>query len=109
MSIIIEFYNFISEYSDLFVILFAFMNIITLALYGTDKRSAQAGKRRISERLLIVFSACFGGIGAFIGMRVFHHKTRKPKFRILIPVFMSLQLLFFAGMIIFKIRTIAQF
>ena len=109
MSIIIEFYNFISEYSDFFVILFAFMNIITLALYGADKRNAQAGKRRISERLLIVFSACFGGIGAFIVMRVFHHKTRKPKFRILIPVFMSLQLLFFAGMIIFKIRTIAQF
>lgn len=107
MNIIIEFYNFISEYSDFFVILFSFMNIITLALYGADKRSAQAGKHRISERLLIVFSACFGGIGAFIGMRVFHHKTRKSKFRILIPVFMSLQLLFFTGMIIFKIKIIS--
>ncbi len=102
MNIIIASFNFISEYSDFFVIFFVFMNIITLAVYGVDKRSAQAGKRRVSESLLIAFSACFGAVGAFIGMKVFHHKTRKPKFRILVPVFMMIQILFFICLIIFE-------
>ncbi len=108
MNIIIEFFSFIAQYSDYFVIVCVFMSLITLAVYGADKRNAQAGKRRVSERLLIALAACFGGVGAFIGMRVFHHKTRKPKFRILVPIFMALQVLFFACIIFFAIKGTQQ-
>ena len=93
MNIIIEFFSFIAQYSDYFVIVCVFMSLITLAVYGADKRNAQAGKRRVSERLLIALAACFGGVGAFIGMRVFHHKTRKWKFRLGVPLILAAQLI----------------
>lgn len=34
-----------------------------------------------------------GSLGGFLGMIVFHHKTRKWKFRIFVPVFLILQVI----------------
>jgi hypothetical protein len=45
-----------------------------------------AHKWRISERMLLCFSF-FGGIGGLLGMLFFHHKTRKWRFKILVPLF----------------------
>ena len=36
-------------------------------------------------------AACFGGTGALLGMRVFRHKTRHWKFRILVPLLAVVQ------------------
>lgn len=65
-------------------------NIVVFLLYGIDKWKAKRNKWRISEMCLLGTALCFGGIGAFVGMIVFHHKTRKWKFRILVPVFAML-------------------
>lgn len=54
-------------------------------MYGIDKYKAVHKKWRISEAALII-SAAFGIIGAFCGMFCFHHKTRKMKFRISLPL-----------------------
>lgn len=109
MNIIIEFFSFIAQYSDYFVIVCVFMSLITLAVYGADKRNAQwQGSAGLVKGCFIAIAACFGGVGAFIGMRVFHHKTRKPKFRILVPIFMALQVLFFACIIFFAIKGTQQ-
>lgn len=62
------------------------MNIITFALFGIDKRKAVKHKWRIPEAILLLFSWIGGGIGALLGMLIFHHKTRKWKFRILVPL-----------------------
>ena len=61
------------------------MNLYTLILYGVDKRRARRQQWRISEKRLLLTSLCFGALGAFAGMRLFRHKTRKPAFAIGVP------------------------
>jgi len=67
---------------ELFSILFVAVNIFTFLLYLADKRKAMRNKWRISENMLILFTLVCGGIGAFLGMKLARHKTRKPKFKI---------------------------
>lgn len=74
--------------TDIKVFLFylAVINIFTLSLFGVDKFKARHGAWRISENMLLTFSAVGGSAGALLGMRIFHHKTRKFRFRFGIPV-----------------------
>ena len=74
------------------VCVYALINIVTFALYGIDKRKAQLGRWRISEACLLIFAFCFGGLGAFLGMRIFRHKTKHMQFVILVPLFLILQI-----------------
>lgn len=60
-------------------------NVIVFAIYGADKLAAIKGLRRISEKSLICFAFLFGGIGALLGMRFFHHKTKHTEFKISVP------------------------
>lgn len=53
----------------------AVMNIAAFALMGHDKRCARQGKWRVAEKTLFLVTACFGGLGGVLGMKVFHHKT----------------------------------
>jgi uncharacterized membrane protein YsdA (DUF1294 family) len=53
---------------------------------AVDKHRAVRGKWRISESALLTSAFAMGGIGGFLGSLVFRHKTRKWKFRILLPV-----------------------
>ena len=68
------------------------VNIVTFATYGIDKRKAQKGRWRIPESTLLLLAFFGGAIGALMGMRVFHHKTKHWKFKILVPLFLVLQL-----------------
>lgn len=80
-----------------FWIVYGIINAITFFVYGLDKMKAQAGAYRIPEKVLITM-ALFGPIGGFLGMKLFRHKTRKNKFRILVPTFLVMHLMvgFFA-------------
>ncbi|MCL2593573.1 MAG: DUF1294 domain-containing protein [Defluviitaleaceae bacterium] len=75
---------------EFFAILFAFINILTFLLYALDKRKAVRGGWRINESVLIFFTLALGGFGAFLGMMVFRHKTKRKKFKL--SVFMGLVL-----------------
>ncbi|MDR2166898.1 MAG: DUF1294 domain-containing protein [Clostridiales bacterium] len=77
-------------------------NLINFALYGIDKSRAKAGKWRISESALIVCAFLMGGIGAFLGMRVFRHKTGHLKFRLMIPIAIILNIAFGLGFLHYK-------
>ena len=68
------------------------INIMTFSLFGEDKRRARQKQRRIPERILLFFAFFGGAVGALAGMYIFHHKTRKPKFRILVPMILILQI-----------------
>ena len=72
------------------IIAFAVWNLIVFLVYGADKRKARKDKWRISEKTLILLALLFGGTGAFIGMRVFRHKTQHKKFTIAVPLLMIL-------------------
>ena len=61
-------------------------NLIIFILYGADKSKAKKGKRRISEKTLITTAFFMGSIGAVFGVLAFKHKTKKWKFRLLLPL-----------------------
>jgi len=74
-----------------FVVLLAVVNIGSLMFFGFDKLKSKSGGWRIPEsRLLLV--ALAGPFGAYIGMLLFRHKTRKIKF-LLVPLFVFIQIL----------------
>lgn len=72
--------------------LFFILNAITCILYGIDKWKAIHGAWRIREVTLLTWTALGGSLGAFLGMHLFHHKTRHKKFRLLVPLFMVIHL-----------------
>ncbi|GLG05202.1 DUF1294 domain-containing protein [Sellimonas catena] len=73
------------------LLVMAAWNVIVLILYGIDKWKAKHDRWRISEAALLGSAFCLGGAGALFGMTVFHHKTKKWKFRILVPLSVVLQ------------------
>ena len=62
------------------------MNALAFVAFGVDKSRAKRGAWRISEKALMLLVVAGGSVGALAGMRVFHHKTRKPLFSIGVPV-----------------------
>ena len=69
----------------------AVINLVTFVTYGIDKRKAEKHKFRISEATLILLAALGGALGAASGMTLFHHKTKKPKFFITVPLLLILE------------------
>ena len=67
------------------------VNIATFFLYGIDKYKAKKNKWRISEATLLTMAAIGGSIGAWAGMRLWHHKTKHKKFKYGIPIIIILQ------------------
>jgi uncharacterized membrane protein YsdA (DUF1294 family) len=63
-----------------------FMSILGFILMGIDKRRAINKAWRISEKTLLMIAFLGGGIGSFLGMYAFRHKTRHRAFIILLPL-----------------------
>lgn len=61
-------------------------NIITFLLMGVDKLIAKMDGWRVSEATLLGTAFCMGAVGSLLGSHVFHHKTRKKKFQIGLPL-----------------------
>ncbi len=61
------------------------MNLIGFALMGIDKKKAVKKVWRIQEKTLLLTAFLGGGVGAFFGMLLFHHKTKHLKFILLLP------------------------
>lgn len=68
------------------------VNLLALALFALDKRRACRGQWRIPERTLLALAVAGGSPGAWLGMRLFHHKTRHRRFSIGVPLILLLQL-----------------
>lgn len=68
------------------------INIIGFFIMLIDKYRAIMRKWRISENTLIGVSLLGGSVGMYAGMKVFGHKTLKPKFSIGIPMIFILQI-----------------
>jgi len=73
-----------------FPIALAIWNFVTLIVFGVDKLKAVNGGWRIRESVLLILSALFGAAGGTLGMLIFRHKTKKPKF-ILVYIMFVLQ------------------
>ena len=67
-------------------VILLFWNLFVFILFGIDKQKALKNKWRISELSLIICSLLCGGIGAWLGRKVFNHKTKKTKFKLVISL-----------------------
>lgn len=76
-------------------------NIVAFVAYGADKMKAKNHQWRIPEATLLGLAVIGGSVGALAGMYIFHHKTRKPKFAIGVPLILMIQVaaLYYCGMI----------
>lgn len=101
MQIFNDCLSFLVVHQTIFYSLFLWMNILSFVLFGADKRRAQKGRYRVSERGLLLFAFFFGGLGAFSGMLLFHHKTKKKKFILFVPLCALLQ----TGLLLFMINS----
>jgi uncharacterized membrane protein YsdA (DUF1294 family) len=69
------------------------INLVSFFAYGWDKRQANREGNRIPEAALHTVTGLGGGIGAYLGMRVFRHKTIKSEFRIVFWLMVTIQIL----------------
>ena len=68
------------------------INVITIVIYGIDKLKAKQDKWRIPEATLLLLAVVGGSIGAWIGMKVWHHKSLHKKFRYGVPAILLIQI-----------------
>ena len=77
----------------------AVINLAAFVMFGVDKwKAKRPGARRIPERNLFLTAIAGGSFGAWLGMKVWHHKTLHRPFRIGIPLILILQIVLPAGL-----------
>ena len=64
------------KYLILFSAFLLAVSLFAFVLYGADKRKASQGRWRTRESVLLSVGFFGGGIGALLGMKTFHHKTK---------------------------------
>ncbi|UJF28148.1 DUF1294 domain-containing protein [Planococcus sp. 107-1] len=61
---------------------FTVLSLLALIMMKVDKSQAQRRGQRIPEKNLWSVAILGGGIGAYIGMMMFRHKTKHTNFRV---------------------------
>lgn len=73
----------------------AVVNLLGFLAMGDDKRRARKKQWRIAERTLFGIAVLGGGAGVWLGMYLFRHKTKTPRFVYGIPAIVVAEVLFF--------------
>ena len=68
------------------------INVIAFFAYGIDKWKAQHDRWRIPESVLLGMAAIGGSVGAWLGMKVWRHKTQHNKFKYGVPAILLVQI-----------------
>ena len=68
------------------------VNLVTFFIYGIDKFKSKRAKWRVPEATLLGLAAVGGSIGAWLGMKLWHHKTLHKKFRYGVPLILMAQI-----------------
>lgn len=58
------------------------VSLTTFGYYGYDKWRAKVGSHRVPEVILHLLAVVGGSLGAYVGMRVFRHKTIKGPYQV---------------------------
>lgn len=75
------------------VIYFFIINLFAIFLMKYDKVKAINNQYRVSEKTLFLIALILGGVGIYIGMYLFRHKTKHVKFTVGIPLIIILNIL----------------
>ena len=82
------------------------INAAAFLAYGLDKLLAKLKARhekvpRLPERNLLLLAIVGGGIGAWLGMELFRHKTQHRSFRICVPLFTLIWIVVIGGLYLY--------
>ena len=80
------------ELQHIVLIYLAVINVVAFFMYGIDKWKAKRSKWRVPEATLLGLAVLGGSIGAWLGMKVWHHKTLHKKFRYGVPLILIAQI-----------------
>jgi uncharacterized membrane protein YsdA (DUF1294 family) len=69
---------------QLSLLVYVVLNLVSLGLYGWDKGQAKRSGARVPERTLHSLALLGGFAGAWLGMRLFRHKTQKSVFSVVL-------------------------
>lgn len=75
-----------NNYTIYFLIYIFIINIFGIIIIKYDKIQAKNNNYRVSEKTLFIIALLLGGIGVYIGMYKFRHKTKHVKFTVGIPI-----------------------
>ena len=92
------------SYLHIALIYLVVINVVTFFMYGIDKWKAKNSKWRIRETALLGLAVLGGSIGAWLGMKVWRHKTQHKKFKYGVPAIIIVQLALIVYFIITKIN-----
>ena len=85
-------------YDYIAIIYLIIATVIAVCTPVHDKHAAQRSRYRVSENTLMALGALSGCVGMYICMKLIHHKTRKPKFMIGLPVIFIIELVAVAAL-----------
>ena len=77
--------------NSLIITYLVLMNLAGFLAMGIDKRRAKKRAWRLPEKLLFGISILGGSVGSWMGMYVFHHKTKHWYFAVGMPLILVLQ------------------
>lgn len=72
------------------------LNLWAFVAFGVDKHKAKHSKWPTPESFLLTLAALGGSIGAVMGIKLWHHKTKHKKFQFLVPLFLFIHILLIA-------------
>ena len=75
---------------QIILIVYAAISLVVFIFYGVDKAKAVTKAWRVPERTLLLL-AVLSPVGALLGMLVFRHKIRKPKFYLTVPLLLIIE------------------
>jgi len=88
------------SFQHILVIYLVVINVATFITYGIDKWKTKRSKWRIREAALLGLAVLGGSVGAWLGMKVWHHKTMHKKFKYGVSATIIIQLVIFGYLII---------
>jgi uncharacterized membrane protein YsdA (DUF1294 family) len=68
------------------------INVATFITYGIDKYKARRAMWRVREASLLILAVLGGSVGAWLGMKVWHHKKQHLKFKYGVPFILFAQI-----------------
>ena len=77
---------------ELFFMYLIIINVLAFFAMGIDKERAQKKRWRIPERVLMGMSILGGGLGVWLGMYMFRHKTKHGYFVKVVSVVTAIQM-----------------